>query len=76
MLDLTRMCDCEVLWEVAKHVAWSDSDFFLSDTDCKAVYILHHHHKIMISIPDSATRQELSHDLTAQDDIFQDCSLY
>jgi hypothetical protein len=76
VLNLEELWDSRVLWEVANFVAQSYHDYFLSCLDGSEVYVLHHHDKIVVSIPDHQTRQELLDGLTARPDLFRDCSGY
>ena len=76
VLDLRREPAWMVLWEVATQVSQSFSDFFVSDLECHEVYRLHHHGKVVASLPDGASRQELIDDLANWSDLIEDCSGY
>ncbi|MEW4569389.1 hypothetical protein AB1L88_16110 [Tautonia sp. JC769] len=71
-----READGAILWEAARHVAGSFSNFHVSDPECREVYLLHHHDKVVASVPDLATRQQLTEELASQPDLFADCSGY
>jgi hypothetical protein len=75
-LDLRREPDWRVIWEVATWVSHSFSDFFVSDVECKEVYHLHHHGKVIASLPDHDSRQDLIEDLATWSDLIEDCSGY
>jgi hypothetical protein len=75
-LDLSDLGDCQVLWEAANLVGVWSYDFFLSDAAGREVYQLHHHDKVVVSIPDARARRQLLEELTRQTDVFEDCSGY
>jgi hypothetical protein len=76
LLDLKEASDCRVLWRLANLVAWSSSNFFVSDALCREVYLLHHHDKVVISIPAGETRRALSQELAKSLDVLRDYSGY
>ena len=75
-LNLRRESDCRVLWEVMNRVSQSCLDFFVADLDCREVYRLHHHGKVVVSIPDGSSRQKLLDDLAVHADLIEDYSGY
>ena len=75
-LDLRRESDCRVLREVMSWVSQSFLDFFVADPECREVYRLHHHGKVVVSIPDGSSRQKLLDDLDSRSDLIEDCSGY
>jgi hypothetical protein len=76
VLDLSDADDARVLWEVGNRVGKSHEDFFAADPDCAEVYKLHHHDKVIISIPDGPTRRQLLDELAGRGDVLEDCSGY
>lgn len=76
MLDLSEASDFGVLWEVAADVSNSFKDYYASDQDCQEVYTLHHHDKVIASVPDRAAREAMLQELTDRDDVLEDCSGY
>lgn len=71
-----READGAILGEAARHVAGSFSDFSVSDPECREVYLLHHHDKVVASVPDVTSRQQLIDELASLPDLFADCSGY
>jgi hypothetical protein len=51
-------------------------NFLVSDMHGSEVYMLHHHHKVVISIPDQHKHGTLLAELTSQATVLQDCSDY
>jgi hypothetical protein len=76
ILDIKREPDCRILWEVANQVSQSFFDYFVSDLECREVYRLHHHGKVVVSLPDGASRQGLLDELENWSDLIEDCSGY
>lgn len=76
VLDLADQADCRVLWKVASYVAQACDDIYVSDLQCTEVYRMHHHDKIVVSIPDPEARQALLHELMDQYDVLENCSGY
>jgi hypothetical protein len=76
LLSLSDLDDCQALWEVANLVGECFYDFFLSDPACQEVYMMHHHDKLVISIPDAQNRRKLLEELTGLGGLFDDCSGY
>jgi hypothetical protein len=76
LLDLNVLADCQVLWEAANLVGRWSYDFFLSDEAGCEVYLLHHHDKIVISIPDDRAHRELLEGLGRHGEVLVDCSGY
>lgn len=59
VLECSIVDHCFTLLEVANYVGVSHNDFWISDMDAKEVYLLHHHDKIVASLPDCSTRHSL-----------------
>ncbi|MBO0699321.1 MAG: hypothetical protein J2P46_13070 [Zavarzinella sp.] len=76
VLDLSAVADCQVVWEAANLVGVGTYDFFLAEPAGREVYQLHHHDKVVVSIPDAPARRDLLSELARQTDIFEDCSGY
>jgi hypothetical protein len=76
VLDLGYEPDCRVLRDVAQAVSCSFFDFLVSDPECREVYRLHHHGKVVVSIPDGSLRQELLEELGRWSAWIEDCSGY
>jgi len=76
VLDLSDLGDCQVIWEAVNLVGGGTYDFFLSDAAGREVYQMHHHDKVVVSIPDARARRELLTELSGQADVFEDCSGY
>ncbi len=76
VLDMAERADCRVLWKVASNVAQSFQDFYVGDLECTEVYQMHHHDKVVVSIPDPAARQALLRQAIARSDVMEDCSGY
>lgn len=76
ILDPTEASDCRVLWEVAEQVEQSFYNYYVSDPDGAEVYQLHHHSKVILSIPDESERQRLLAELSEFPDLLEDCSGY
>ena len=51
-------------------------DFFLADPAGHEVYQMHHHDKVVVSLPDGPARRELLAELAGRPDVFEDCSGY
>ncbi len=73
-LDVTEPADCKVIWRIANFSARSCDEFFMADANCNEVYYLHHHEKIIVSIPDDRTRANLVGQLVSRTDLFTDYS--
>src|SRR5262249_25779527 len=52
VLDLTQPGDVAVFWEVADLVGRNHEDFYVGDEAATEVYLLHHHDKVVASVPD------------------------
>jgi hypothetical protein len=76
VLDLAIAEDCRLLWEVANLVSSSSEDWYVSDADCLEVYLMHHHDKVVVSIPDKDRRDEVLLELDDLSDLIEDCSGY
>jgi hypothetical protein len=76
VLDMAERIDCRILWMVASDVAESLQDFYVGDLECREVYQMHHHDKVMVSIPDPTVRQALVQNLIDRADVIGDCSGY
>jgi hypothetical protein len=76
VLDLWRESDCSMLWGVMIRVSQSYFDFFVADLECREVYRLHHHGKVVVSIPDPSSRREMLDELDHWSDLIEDCSGY
>jgi hypothetical protein len=76
VLDRDSPQACRILWQVANEVARSFYDFFVSDPNCNEVYRLHHHGKVVVSIPNEELRRELLDELTSWSSLIEDCSGY
>lgn len=76
ILDMRQESDWGVLWEVANQVSQLCCDCFVSDLECREVYRLHHHGKVVVAIPERSSRQELVDDLGNWSHLIEDCSWY
>jgi len=76
VLDMAERIDCRILWTLASHVAQSLQDFHVGDLECREVYQMHHHDKVMVCIPDATVRQDLVQELIDRSDVIEDCSGY
>jgi hypothetical protein len=76
VFNLTEARDCGVLWEVANGVSDSCKDWYVSDPECKEVYRLHHHEKVVACVPDRAAREEMLQELADRNDGIENCSGY
>jgi len=76
VLDLADPTDCQVIWEAANLVGVDCYDFFLADPAGREVYQLHHHDKVVVSIPNGQARRALLEELAGLPDVFEDCSGY
>lgn len=76
VLDLNHDPNWLAVWQAVVLVSGSFSDLFVSDAHCREVYLLHHHDKVVVSIPDDATREEMVADLKRWSDLIEDCSNY
>jgi hypothetical protein len=76
MLDLVRQRDCRVLWQIGNLVADSHLDYYVSNADVTEVYLLHHHDKVIISIPNADLRRKVIRELNEVSDVITDCSDY
>ena len=76
LLDLSDPTDCMVLMEAARQVEGNCYDYYVSDPAASAVYQLHHHDKIVASIPDPLELRRLVEELSSRTDLFNDCSGY
>ena len=74
VLDLFDAADCQVLWEVAEQVEASPFNYYICDPEGAEVYQLHHHSKVVISIPDARERRRLLEELSNYPDLLEDCS--
>jgi hypothetical protein len=77
VLNLSQAKDCAVLWEVADSISdgWVDH-WYVSDLACKEVYKMHHHDKVMASVPGRSRRNKMLRELASWGDVFEDCSGY
>jgi hypothetical protein len=75
-LGLSEVEDCQVIWEAANLAGVWSYDFFLSDSAGLEVYQLHHHDKVVVSIPDARARQRLLAELAGQPEVFENYSGY
>jgi hypothetical protein len=73
-LDLSDIADCRVLWEVAEQVEASFYNYFVGDPEATEVYELHHHSRVVVSIPEPSERQRLLNDLSRYHEVIEDCS--
>jgi len=76
VLDPSNASDCLVLWEIAEQVESSFYNYYVSDFHGAEVYQLHHHSKVVVSIPDERERRRLLEELSAYPDLLEDCSGY
>jgi hypothetical protein len=76
VLALRQAADCRVLWDIMGGVSRSSFDFFVADPECREVHRLHHHGKVVVSIPDGSSRRALLDELDARPDLIEDCSGY
>jgi len=76
VLDLNQDDDAACFWEVAVLVGGSHENFYVSNEDTSEVYQLHHHDKVVVSIPDQHTRWLLLEELADLSDEFEDWSWY
>jgi hypothetical protein len=76
LLHLSDLDDCQALWEAANLVGGPGYDFFLSDVHGREVYLMHHHDKLVISIPNAIARQQLLEALAGLGGMLEDCSGY
>jgi hypothetical protein len=76
ILNLESQPDRALLWEVAQRAGDAYLDPFVSDLGCVEVYQLHHHDKVVASIPDGERRRALLRELSALGDVLEDCSGY
>jgi hypothetical protein len=76
LLSLSDLDDCHALWEAANLVGVWCYDFFLSDAAAREVYFLHHHDKVVISIPAARSRRALLEELAGHAGLLKDCSGY
>jgi hypothetical protein len=76
VLDPSHPADCRLLDQVANDVIQDFDDFFVSDPRCLEVYLLHHHGKVVVSIPDEGSRRELLEALASLSGMIEDCSGY
>jgi hypothetical protein len=75
VLDLERDEDCRVLWDIASWVEEGVDNVFVSVPTCVAVARLHHHNRIVLSIPDEARRRATLDALSGCESL-EDCSGY
>jgi hypothetical protein len=76
VLDLRRDGDAAVFWEAAGLVGRGHENFYVSDEAAGEVYLLHHHDKVVVSVPDEHTRGLLLEELARRSDAFEDWSGY
>ena len=76
VLDLHVDADAAIFWETAALVGRSHENFYVSDEAATEVYLLHHHDKVVASVPDQDTRKFLLEELVALSDVFEDWSGY
>jgi hypothetical protein len=76
ILDPSGASDCQVLWEAAEQVEQSFYNYYVSDPDGAEVYLLHHHSKVIVSIPDECERRRLLNAIADYPDLLEDCSGY
>jgi hypothetical protein len=76
VLDLTRPDDAALFWEVAGLVGRSHENFYVGDEAATEVYLLHHHDKVVVSVPDQHARWLLLKELAGLSDVFEDWSGY
>ena len=76
VLDLQQAADCRLIWRVAQFVSHGFDNFYVADSALSEVYVLHHHSRILVSIPSAERRQQLLDELNNLPDVFVDCSGY
>jgi hypothetical protein len=76
ILDPKRLLDQNILLECCLSVATGYRDFFLSDIDCRIVYVLHHHDMVEVSAPITEVQQSIIADLDGFAPQIQNCSNY
>ena len=76
VLDLSIPLDCNVVWEAADLVARMSYNMYFGDGACAEVYLVHHHDKVVISIPDKCERDNLIRELSDDKAVFVDRSDY
>lgn len=76
VLGLSEQLDCRVLWAAARLVGGGFQNFFVADEEGSEVYCLHHHDKVVVSIPDQHSRSLLLEELTQWSALFEDWSRY
>lgn len=73
-LDLKQGYSQAILAEVGSYVGRSHRDFYLADMDGAEVYMMHHHDKVVVSIPDAHRRDMMIAQLRRNGQLFEDCS--
>ena len=76
VLDLSIPLDCNVVWEAADLVARMSYNMYFGDGAAREVYLVHHHDKVVISIPDKCERDNLIRELSDDKAVFVDRSDY
>jgi hypothetical protein len=75
-LDLTNPADAAVFWKAVSLVGSDTYDIYVTDEAGREVYLMHHHDKIVVSIPDPDAFEDLLTELDGLTDAFEDWSGY
>jgi len=66
--------DAAVFWEVATLVGGSHENFYVADVGATQVYLMHHHDKVVASVPDQHIRRLMLEELASLSHSFEDWS--
>jgi hypothetical protein len=75
-LDLNCLEDAAIFWEAARLVGYGSDNVYVAAETGSEVYLMHHHDKVVVSIPDQHTRWLVLEELAELSDVFDDWSGY
>ena len=65
LLNLNLAADWRILLECSIAVSEGYRDFYISDTECRVAYVLHHHDMVKVSAPDAVCVDDIVSNLDA-----------
>jgi hypothetical protein len=75
-LNLKEPMDAAAFWEAVRLVGADGYDIYVADEAGREVYLMHHHDKVVVSIPDPDVFDDVLAELDGLSDVFKDWSGY